>query len=56
MKSQLDVEYDSLNGLIANKKAGKINSFPEHAIFYRILPFDFDFRIRKKSVTLNSIK
>ena len=29
--------------------AGK-NEFPEHAIFYHISPFDFNFQIRKNSL------
>ena len=56
MKSQLNVLFDGLNELNAIKKAREINSFSEHAISYHILPFDLDFRIRKKSVMLNSIK
>ena len=55
MKSHLDVEYDSLNGLNANKKAGEINSFPEHVIFYHISPFDLNFRIWKKYVKFDEI-
>ena len=48
MESQWNGLFDGQYGLNANKKAGEINSFPEHAIFYHISPFDLNFRIQKK--------
>ena len=56
MGSQLNVLFNGLYGVNANKEVRGINSYLEYAIFYHILPFDFNFRIRKKSVKLNSIE
>ena len=56
MGSGRNVPFDGTNGLNATKKARELNSFPEHAIFNHILPFDFNFRIKKKSLILNSIE
>ena len=56
MESQENLLFDGLYGLNAIEKAEEINSFPQNAIFFHISPFDFNFRIRKKSFLLNSIE
>ena len=47
MESQGNLLFDGSYGLNAIEKAREINSFPQHAIFFHISPFDFNFGIRK---------
>ena len=51
--SQLNVIFDGLDGLNTRQKIAKKIEFTKHASIHLISPFDFNFRNRIKSVTLN---